>query len=265
MNISSVRGIYFSPTGTSKSVVQAITDGFEGVSGREETDLTYPEFTAGGTIGENDLTVIGVPVYAGRVPALAAERLKNIQGNGAPVVIVVVYGNREFEDALVELRDIATANGFHVVAAGAFIGEHSFSTAELPIAEGRPDSEDIRKAREFGRSVMEALAASDKSGAKELKIPGNIPYQEGMKNLPFTPSVNHDACTLCETCVANCPTGAVSMNDTVVMDVTACILCCSCIKTCPEGAVSLQAPPIREKMVMLNSKCQARKEPQLYL
>ena len=49
-----------------------------------------------------------MPVYAGRVPALAVERLKGIKTSGVKCVIVAVYGNRAYEDALVEMQDIAT-------------------------------------------------------------------------------------------------------------------------------------------------------------
>lgn len=49
-----------------------------------------------------------MPVYAGRVPALAVERLKGIKTSGVKCVIVAVYGNRAYEDALVEMQDVAT-------------------------------------------------------------------------------------------------------------------------------------------------------------
>ena len=48
-----------------------------------------------------------MPVYAGRVPALTVERLKGIKTSGVKCVIVAVYGNRAYEDALVEMQDVA--------------------------------------------------------------------------------------------------------------------------------------------------------------
>lgn len=266
MTISAVRTIYFSPTGTSKTIVRAIGEGIEGITDREETDLTYPGFSPGNEVGENDLAVIGVPVYAGRVPALAVGRLQSLKGNGAPAVIVAVYGNREFEDALVELRDIVTNNGFTVVAGAAFIGEHSFSTAELPIAEGRPDAADIVKAREFGRNVSKSLESIDEERGGEVAVPGNVPYREGMKNLPFSPVVDQGVCTRCGTCVDTCPAGAVTLDadEVIVTDVDSCILCASCIKNCPEQAVSLESTPMAEMMAALHKNCSERKEPQLF-
>lgn len=49
-----------------------------------------------------------MPVYAGRVPTLAVERLKDIKTSGVKCVIVAVYGNRAYKDALVEMQDVAT-------------------------------------------------------------------------------------------------------------------------------------------------------------
>jgi ferredoxin len=265
MNLRNARVIYFSPTGTSKRVVQAIAEGFEGVDSSNEIDLTRPGFSPGPRLGIDDLAVIGVPVYAGRVPEIAARRLKEMSGSGTPVVIVAVYGNREFEDALVELRDIVVAQGFEVVAAGAFIGEHSFSTDELPIAAGRPDSEDLKKAREFGRSIIRSLASLEEGGKIEIHIPGNVPYRDGMENLPFTPVVDHTICTECETCVENCPVGAITLDDQIVMDSETCIFCASCVKGCPERAVSFNSTPIADELAELSEKCSARKEPQLFL
>jgi len=257
--------IYFSPTGTSKSVVVAIAEGLEGVGRFLETDLTHPGFTPCTLLGPDDLAVIGVPVYAGRVPEIAEKRLKEIKGAGTPAVIVAVYGNREYEDALLELREIATARGFRVVAAAAFIGEHSFSTEELPIAAGRPDPEDLKKARDFGRSIVRSLASSREGGTREIDIPGNVPYRDGMENLPFTPLVDQDICTLCETCIKNCPVGAISLDGRIVMDAETCILCASCVKCCPEKAVSVRSTPLGALIIELAEKCRHRKEPELFL
>lgn len=264
MNIDNARVIYFSPTGTSKRVVQAIAEGFDGVA-TEETDLTHPEFATCGSLGSNELTVIGVPVYGGRVPALAVERINDISGSNTPTVIVAVYGNREFEDALVELRDIVTEKGFKVVAAAAFIGEHSFSTDELPIGAGRPDAGDVEKAREFGRSVIETVSALATEDAAVINVPGNVPYKDGVGYFPFTPVVDQDTCSQCGICVENCPTGSIALDDTISITVESCILCASCVKICPEDAISLTSTPVQEKRVALNKNCSVRKEPQIFI
>ena len=60
-------------------------------------------------------------VFAPRVAETAMERLGKIRGKQVPAILIVVYGNRDYEDALIELRDYACEAGFIPVAAAAFI------------------------------------------------------------------------------------------------------------------------------------------------
>ena len=134
--------VFFSPTHTSAKIARAIGDGI-GMERRIETDLTLDESITPIEI-KNALTIIAVPVYAGRVAPIALQRIRRLKGENAPVVLVSVYGNRDYEDALVELRDETTRLGFTPLAAGAFIGEHSYSRPGMPVAEGRPDANDLQ-------------------------------------------------------------------------------------------------------------------------
>ncbi len=45
-----------------------------------------------------------------------------VKGNGALAVPVSLFGNRNFDDGLIELRNVLEADGFHTVAGGAFVG-----------------------------------------------------------------------------------------------------------------------------------------------
>jgi ferredoxin len=265
MDVRKINLIYFSPTRTTQQVL----DGFSASFPDKEftnVDMTYPDNIPSINIPADELAIIGVPVYAGRVAPAAANRLKLIQGNGTPAVIVVVYGNREYEDALIELKGIAEDIGFKPLAACTFIGEHSFSEEETPIAAGRPDIEDLQVAKQYGAEIWKVIqTAQDLEGIGDLNVPGNIPYKDGVGNLPFSPSVNVGLCTHCGECVTACPTGALSLNDEVEIDVGTCIFCCSCKKSCPEAAISIEAPPIREKTTWLSQNCSDRKEPQLFL
>jgi ferredoxin len=264
MNLGKVWTIFFSPTGTSKKIATAIASSFSGIE-RSSIDLTYPGTAVKRSFKADELVVIGVPVYAGRVAPLAARRLRGMEGNGAPAVLVVLYGNREYEDALIELRDIAAAASFIPVAASAFIGEHSFSDRRTPIAQGRPDQADLTAAASFGSRICKQITVLQGLSPRALlQVPGNTPYRVGMESPPVTPKVDTVACTLCGLCIAACPGGAIAMDDGLSMDVERCIFCCSCIRTCPEEAVSIGAPPLLERQQWLHESCAQRKEPELY-
>ncbi len=267
MKITKIWLVSFSPTRTSKKVIDAIASGIRDIP-FETIDLTYPDnFSKKIHFAADELVIIGVPVYAGRVAPLAVKRLETITGNNTPAVIVVTYGNREFEDALIELRDIAMEAGLNPLAACSFIGEHSFSGIETPIGAGRPDSVDLAAAEAFGEKIMAKIAAVVENPATEyrLEVPGNIPYKAGMGSLPFTPMVNHSQCTLCAECITSCPAGAISLASEIEIDPKLCIFCCACVKNCLQGAMEIDAKPIKEKRQWLYEHCAERKEPELYL
>ena len=265
MKIKKIWLICFSPTRTSKKVIEAIASGLRDIPS-ETIDLTYPDSVSHMSIGADELVIIGVPVYAGRVAPLAVKRLTAIQGSNTPAVIVVTYGNREFEDALIELRDIAEKAAFVPLAAGTFIGEHSFSGSDTPIGARRPDSLDLDTAQAFGMKILDKLSSvEDLATVHSLKVPGDSPYKDGMGSLPFTPVVIQSKCTQCGICLSTCPAGAISLESEIKMDRNLCIFCCACIKICPEDAVIIDAEPMQQKRQWLFENCSKRKEPKLYV
>lgn len=163
--------VFFSPTHTSAKIARAIGEGI-GMGRRIETDLTLDESDSPIEINDS-LTVIAAPVYGGRVAPVALQRIKRLKGNNSPAIVVVVYGNRDYEDALLELRDTVASLGFTPLSAGAFIGEHSYSTAEMPVAAGRPNATDLQTARTFG---ADSLKKTGKSNAEFRSIKHTDPF-----------------------------------------------------------------------------------------
>ena len=190
---------HFSPTGGTRKVADAIAAGFN--TPVAEIDLTRADSAV--TVGDNDALMAVLPVYAGRVPQISLERLSALRGAGQKAVAVVVYGNREYEDALLETKDALEANGFRVIAAAAFIAEHSIVRS---IANCRPDAEDEALCRQFAADIM---AKTD--DAAPVQVPGNTPYKE-LKPSAFHPAAN-ESCTRCGVCAAQCPVGAISLDD----------------------------------------------------
>lgn len=259
MNITHTRVITFSPTHTSLKIARAVARGWQGTEA-DELDLTCRQLREPFAIGADCMAVISVPVYAGRVAPLALQRLKDVRGEGTPAILIVVYGNRDYEDALVELRDVMTAQGFVSVAAGAFIGEHSYSRPGMPIAEGRPDEADLALAADFGRR---ARIKHESGNSEPFFIKGNVPYREVGTPTPQAPVWHEDDCTGCGTCVDCCPTMSIRMTDEgeVQTEPSTCIKCCACVKACPAGALTFDTP----YTAMLHAKFSARREPELFI
>ena len=135
---------YFSPTGTSRRVAEAVGRGLN-CAQTVVCDATHDAVSVAAERG--DAAVFAVTVYGGHAAPLALRRLDAVRGDGTPAVVVVLYGNRAYEHAACELADFVAARGFVPVAAAAFVGEHSYSTARWPIAAGRPDGDDCAEGR----------------------------------------------------------------------------------------------------------------------
>ena len=169
--------LYFSPTGGTRTYVRAVAAAMPHMGG--EVDLTRPEERRKvHMFGADDVVVLGVPVYYGRVPEVPGL-LDGLQGEETPAVLLAVYGNRLIDDALAELSDLCAARGFRPLAAGAFVAPHTFSAK---VAMGRPNAGDLAAAAELGRRAAEKL--SGPWCAPEL--PGNRPYRS-FQRAPFYP------------------------------------------------------------------------------
>ena len=261
MNIQRVKLIYYSPTGTSAKTVKAIQSGIN--INYDKIDLTLPESELKQySLKDTNLAIIAVPVYSGRVAPTAAKRVAKIKGQDTPAILVAVYGNRAFEDALIELRDLTEPNGFKVVAAGAFIGEHSFDAPSTPIATGRPDVEDLEKAKEFGARVEAKVL--DITVIPELFIPGNHPYREGGKTGGRCPETDEAICILCGMCARVCPTGCVTVTDIVDTEIDDCTACAACVKKCPTGARHWEHDGVLKAAKWLVTEYGDRKEPEFF-
>ncbi|WP_247648326.1 EFR1 family ferrodoxin [Pseudodesulfovibrio sp. zrk46] len=257
-----IKLVYFSPTGTTKAVVQAIANGIDS-SKVEFIDITKPEARRQELkTSENELLIIGVPVYMGRVPALLEEWFNALKADNTPAICVVVYGNRAYEDALLELKDIIKERGGLPIAGAAYIGEHSFSNSETP-SIGRPDRDDLDHAAAFGVSIRKKLHAAKE--IQEVEVPGTHPYGgiTELWDVDFI-AVNDD-CKQCGACAELCPVDAIDPQNSSVIDKDKCITCCACLKKCPQHAREMKPGPVKDAQGRINTLFVDRKAPECFL
>jgi ferredoxin len=264
MKVQSLKLVYFSPTGTTKTVIEGIARGIN-LSPVETIDITKPEVRKQQlNTSENELLVIGMPVYGGRVPAIAIDWLNTIKADSTPTVCIVVYGNREYDDALLELKDTMLKHGCVPIAYAAFIGEHSFSSSETPIAVARPDVSDVNQAELFGKRINEKLLSiASFDHISDIIVPGDYPYKE-FKSLVLDFIAISDKCLQCGFCARVCPVGAIDLENSALIDKEKCILCCACIKGCPENARTIKTGVVKDIAMRLSEMCKGRKEPVLF-
>ena len=268
MNINTVTLAYYSPTKTTRNILQGIAAGLN-ADRVQDMDLTLPEAKTTPVDGEQvDLVILGVPVYEGRVAKTAIPRLRRLAADKTLAVVVVLYGNRDYEDALLELGDLAEDLGFIPIAGGAFIGEHSFATKTRPMANGRPDEQDLAHAREFGagiRAKLEKMGSLD--DAVRIDLPGNTPYifRDRSPLADRAATTIAETCTLCGTCASLCPVGAITIEDTVLTDNLACTLCCACVKDCPTASRVVDDPAVNKIAAWVSRHFQDRREPETFI
>ena len=257
---STVRTVFFSPTHTTEAVVQKVANSLAArlTADVEVTDLTLPGHRPVEVVcNADDVMVFGFPVYAGRGPVLLRDEFAHLEGRDAPAVVVGLYGNRDFDDALLEAADLLKDRGFNVIAAGAFIGEHSLTAR---VGTARPDAADLEEAEAFGRELGERLAGGENFAAPAIK--GNRPYKELKPGGDVRPLTSDD-CTRCGICVERCPLGIIDEDDPAIVD-EGCLHCCACVKSCPENAKRFSSESTDMVIAMLESKCLERKEPELF-
>lgn len=234
---------YFSGTDTTKTVVNTIANTIADEWRIDEIldyNFTTPAVRkATPRFEETDLVIAGVPTIAGRVPNLLLPYLEKIKGNGAKGVAVVLFGNRNYDDSLMELYHLMKDGDINVIAGGAFIGEHSFSKT---LAKGRPDLEDLEMVDEFARKIAQKLQTNDFS---EPAIKGNWPlgpyytprdrHGNGIDIRKVKPKTHKNRCINCKICAMVCPMGAIDFDDVSLVP-GICMKCCACEKKCPTHA-----------------------------
>lgn len=246
MKLEKIWAVYFSGTGTTRRTVERIAGG---IASRlnlpaESVDFSRPAVRQETLrFGEKDLVVFGTPVYAGRVPNVLLPFLRErIVGGGALAVPVVLFGNRNYDDALIELRNILAADGMHPIAAGAFVGEHSFSRV---LGADRPNAEDEALMDEFAARVAALAAGLDAAPVKSVAVRGQEPLRpyytprdrvgNPINILKVKPKTDLSRCGGCGLCADLCPMGSIDPADVSAVR-GICIKCCACVKDCPTGA-----------------------------
>lgn len=247
--------IVFSPTGGTQKVANVITKNCTNV---ETIDLSVPTTDYSKyTCKTDDVVVIAMPSFGGLAPAVALDRLSRIAGNSAKCILVTVYGNRDYEDTLVQMEDTAKQCGFKIIAAIAAVAEHSIMRQ---YAAGRPNENDCAQLEEFAAKITDKLK---RGNVQTPAIPGNRPYKKA-GSLPLVPKAT-SACNSCGLCTQKCPVQAIAPQSPKNTDKEKCISCMRCISVCPQSARKLNGVMLSAASVALKKAFSTVKKNELFI
>lgn len=243
--------IIFSPTGGTEKVADIISGCWSETVTKIDLSDAKTDYSKC-SINKDDQVLIAMPSFGGRAPLVAIDRLQQISGNGAKCTLVCVYGNRAYEDTLVEMEDAAKECGFNVVAAISAVAEHSITPQ---YATGRPNESDRMQLEKFAKLIIEKPEAVK-------TIPGNRPYKKA-SGAGLVPKPTKD-CVKCGLCVKNCPVQAID-SASFKADSKKCIACMRCVKECPEKARKVNGAVVAAASLALKKACAVAKENELYV
>lgn len=279
MKAEKVTRVFYSATGTTNRIINAVEEGLN-FEKKREVNLTEHNTRKSFELmlEKDELLIVGIPVYAGKIPDFLVPSLKKLNGDGQSAVIIAVYGNVTEGIVLEELKELLEDRGFKVIGAASFIGEHSFSDSEYNIAAGRPDISDCQKAKSFGADIgkkleklsncknIESVQINDNGGSFVTNIIEKIPIpQYGSKKFVKKPDVDMTKCINCKICAELCPVSAIDI-ESLRIDDSICIRCMSCVKNCPVKArnIEYKMPVLIKGFFKLNN-IDKYKEPKIYI
>lgn len=242
--------IIFSPTGGTAKIADAISKHWPRP---ELIDLSKSTYCT--KLEEDALALIAMPCFGGLAPQLALDRLAKITANHAKCALVAVYGNRAYDDMLIQMKDYAEKAGFQVIAAVSAVAEHSIVHA---YAAGRPNAKDQGELCAFGEKILDKAA----NAPATVSVPGNSPYKKpGSAMVPKASS----ACTSCGLCAQGCPAGGIDPAKPRITDKAKCIGCMRCVSICPAKARGINPVMTKIAGLALKKACSQAKANELFI
>jgi ferredoxin len=260
MNIECINFVYFSPTRTTKLVLDLLEKEFDVPI--KEYDLT--EFQIHNielSFSNTDFVIFAFPVYSGRVPETYVARLEKVKGDNTVGAIIATYGNREYDDALLEMKNIASQSGFKILGAAAIVTEHS---VVRKVGAGRPNKEDISVITAYGKELKNKIEnINTLNQERSFRMNGNMPYRKYI-HIPMAPKSN-SACNACKACCKICPTGAIIYNGKIRTNKQKCIGCMRCVRICPKNARTVGKMKEMGANIFMKIRCNEDKHSEMFI
>lgn len=277
MIVNKIYGVFFSPVNNTRTMVKKVAGD---LAKKLELPVEFIDFTTpadrgqGWKFGKEDLVVFGTPTFAGRIPNKILPYVQTLfEGDETLAVAMVTFGNRNFENSLIEVKNELVNHNFSPFAGAAIACQHSFTEK---LATERPDGEDIRQIEAFVEEIAELLKHTQKKEElwTPVAVPGDDPLTgyyvplgvdgQPVQFLKAKPKTIEEDCDHCGACAAHCPVEAIDFNDETKVPGT-CIKCQACVKVCHTGAKYFDDEKFLSHVKMLEENYTRRAKPQFFI
>lgn len=247
--------LYFSPTGGTRKAADTISAAWAGE--KIEIDLADRQWNPSDLVfSKDDICIVAVPSFSGRVPQFIIPKLRKLKGTNVRAILLTAFGNRAYDDTLLELQDTLEQAGFRCQCAVAAVTQHSVMPQ---YGKGRPDSADLEELAEFAQICKNVMEQTEDTVA----VPGHSPYREYL-TIPIKPKAGRK-CTGCGLCMTKCPVQAIPAANVKETDKNKCISCMQCVAICPHNARHVSKLMQTMAAVKMKKACDGRKKNEIFL
>ncbi len=285
--------VYSSPAGSTATIARRIADHFRrdgesvelydlaAVKFLDEREKAEPLLRRIGEAGQKGLLFAGSPVYVGHAVPPVLNFLNMLPGgSGCGFVPFTSWGSVSSGIALAEMGGIAAGKGFRVRGACSLSAPHSQMWREADPLGGRAIpleafagfdgwlaavSGPLDGQAEGGdRAGLAALSALDHPDAqvredfKKINLAGAASEMTPRK----VETEGERACTLCRSCAAVCPVGAIDFEPYPVFN-ERCIFCFNCVRYCPSTSITADLSAKAEWLRKASDRRGEAREPRL--
>jgi len=257
--------IYFSQTGGTKKIAEAIRTGIKSVGA--ECDLIKIKNVDPSGLRKYDLIGFGTPTFFYREPLNVQRFINNLpEMQNMHAFIFATHGSC-LGNTFYYLSEELKEKGFVVIGAFDSYSDSSLQFYPKPMhTYGHPDEIELKEAEEFGKKICrisEKIRQGNLNLIPNFKLIEDTWWAKDSKLLTpktlrmISPKfqINMEKCTQCMLCQTECPGDAVDIStNPPEIQKEGCIFCWFCEKVCPTGAIEADWSIIRA-----NTKSNLRK------